>query len=83
MSGTISIIFTFSNMAKKRGIITAPDIANSREDAIRYGKVAKRGFKHLVPHRLDINTVIFINPGDREEQVSRYLARLEKDRANY
>lgn len=70
-------------MPKKRGIITAPDIANSREDAIKYGKAAKRSFKHLIPYRLDTNTVIFINPENMEEQVNRYLARLEKDRANY
>lgn len=70
-------------MAKK-GIITHTEEFESREIAARVGEVAKKRFAHLIPHRLDMNTLIFIRRDrDIQEQVERYLKKLENDRKGY
>lgn len=71
-------------MARKRGITTLADAADSRENAIELGDQVKPRFKDLIPRRVDNNTVILIHAHqDHSAQINRFLKRLEKDRKNY
>ncbi len=69
---------------KKQGAITLAEECESREVAKRIGEVAKKNFAHLIPHRIDLNTVIFIKRNeDHQAQIRRYLDKLDRDRKNY
>lgn len=71
-------------MARKKGIIALEEAADSRENAIVLGVEVKRKFEDLIPHRVDSNTVILIHSRkDPEDQISRFIAKLERDRKNY
>lgn len=71
-------------MAKKKGVITQADAADLREKTKKIGEEVKRKFAHLIPHRIDNNTVILINSQrDKAEQINRFMAKLERDRKNY
>lgn len=71
-------------MARKKGIITTSEAADSRETAIKVGSEVKQKFKDLIPHRIDNNTVILIHAHqDHAAQINRFLQKLERDRNNY
>jgi len=71
-------------MAKKKGVITQADAADLREKTKKIGEEVKRKLADLISHRIDNNTVIFINSQrDKAEQINRFMAKLERDRKNY
>lgn len=71
-------------MAKKKGLITKEEVAENREKAINVAKGIKERFKALVPHRIDHVTVVYLRSDqDKQEQIDRFMRRLNKDRLNY
>jgi len=71
-------------MAQKKGITSLKDAIELREDAIEMSKLVKREFKDLIPHRIDQNTFILVDPKkDVPEQINRFTNKLSNDRKNY
>lgn len=71
-------------MAKKKGLITNAEVAESREIAIELANEAREKIINFIPHRLDRLTVIYVRADrDTDEQVERFVRRLEKDRMKY
>lgn len=71
-------------MAKKKGLITNAEVAESRERAIELANEAREKIINFIPHRIDRLTVIYVRADrDTDEQVGRFVRRLEKDRMKY
>lgn len=71
-------------MARKKGITTLAEAADSRETAIELGEHVKQRLKDLIPRRVDNNTVILIHAHrDPDTQINQFLTKLEKDRKKY
>lgn len=71
-------------MAKKKGLITNAEVAESRERAIELANKAREKIINFIPHRIDRLTVIYVRSDrDTDEQVERFVRRLEKDRMKY
>lgn len=71
-------------MAKKKGLITNAEVAESRERAIELANEAREKIINFIPHRIDGLTVIYVRADrDTDEQVERFVRRLEKDRMKY
>lgn len=71
-------------MAKKKGLITNAEVAESREKAIELANEAREKIINFIPHRIDRLTVIYVRADrDTGEQVERFVSRLNKDRLNY
>lgn len=71
-------------MAKKKGLITNAEVAESRERAIELANEAREKIINFIPHRIDRLTVIYVRADrDTDEQVERFVRRLEKDRMKY
>lgn len=71
-------------MAKKKGLITNAEVAESREIAIELANEAREKIINFIPHRIDRLTVIYVRADrDTDEQVERFVSRLNKDRLNY
>lgn len=71
-------------MAKKKGLITNAEVAESRERAIELANKAREMIINFIPHRIDRLTVIYVRADrDTDEQVERFVRRLEKDRMKY
>lgn len=71
-------------MAKKAGVITREEVIADREKAINIGKLTKRNFSDLIPHRINPTTVILISTKrDKAEQINRFMEKLDRDRMNY
>lgn len=71
-------------MAKKKGLITNAEVAESRERAIELANKAREKIINFIPHRIDRLTVIYVRADrDTDEQVERFVRRLEKDRMKY
>lgn len=71
-------------MAKKKGLITNAEVAESRERAIELANKAREKIINFIPHRIDRLTVIYLRSDqDKQKQVDRFISRLNKDRLNY
>lgn len=71
-------------MAKKKGLITNAEVAESRKRAIELANEAREKIINFIPHRIDRLTVIYVRADrDTDEQVERFVRRLEKDRMKY
>ena len=71
-------------MTQKKGITSMKEAFESRKNAIESGKLVKRKFKDLIPHRIDQSTVILLKSNkDKTEQIDRFIKKLERDRMNY
>ncbi len=72
-------------MAKKKGgAITAFEKQQFRENEIKTAENKRVKLTGKIPYRVNPTTIIFLDPGiDRQEQIDRFLSRLESDRANY
>ncbi len=72
-------------MAKrKRGIITTEDYFNHFENGKNVAKNAKRKLNGLTPCRVSPTTVLMLRQDqNKDEQIQRYMRRLEQDRSNY
>lgn len=70
-------------MAKKKGLITRAEIAESREKAISLSNEVKARVANLIPRRIDRTTVVYVRADRADEQIERFVRRLEKDRMKY
>lgn len=70
-------------MAKKKGLITKAEVAESREKAISLSNEVKARVANLIPRRIDRTTVVYVRADRADEQIERFVRRLEKDRMKY
>lgn len=72
-------------MAKRKdGAISAFEQMEIRENAIKTAKKMRVELTGKVAYRVNPTTIIFLDPGaDKQEQINRFLSRLESDRQNY
>lgn len=72
-------------MAKRKdGAISTIEQMEIREKAIKTAKEMRVELTGKIPYRVNPTTIIFLDPGiDRQEQIDRFLSRLESDRRNY
>lgn len=71
-------------LKKKEGFTNRFEENALRESALIISEETKNMYSHYVPHRIDTNTIILINPDkDKEEQVKNYLEKLNSNRYRY